>query len=511
MEKPQNNNQQNQRNQQQNSILVLDTNVLLINPNIIYEHKNKSIVIPFIVLEELDNLKTDNTNIGFQAREACRTLYETTKNKQNINNVTGNIRLSNGSKLIFEKNHSHKTENKNENKLIQHNKPDNSILAVCSEFNSEKNSKVTLVTNDINLSIKAKAFDVDTQEYSSNKNSYVDIDLEDLPKGIHKVYLDDSSIENFWKDYRKNLISPDAFLQDHLGEDKDKLLKNPNGFLFLYEQGNLCPISEEDSEKEKEPTRVIKIRNQYESSSKVLPDYNKKWANKRIAPKNVEQACSYELLYDDQLSLVTLTGISGSGKTLLALYAGLDQVLEQDLYDKMIICRPTQPVGKEIGYTPGAKLEKLHPWMAPIRDNLKQLISKKNHYDKLKQKFQNNNNNNSSIDYVPKLEDYIRDGSIELEALTYIRGRSFTNTFILLDEAQNITTNDLKAFLTRVGENTKIVLTGDVDQIDNPYMNSYSNGLSTIIRKFQQYDFSGHVSLRKGQRSDLATIASQIL
>jgi PhoH-like ATPase len=195
------------------------------------------------------------------------------------------------------------------------------------------------------------------------------------------------------------------------------------------------------------------------------------------------------LLMDPAVSVVSLIGRAGSGKTLLALASGLEQTLEKNLYNQIIVTKPVQPVGKDIGFLPGTMQEKMDPWIAPIKDNLKFLFKN----DKI------------------NLDMYLENGQIEVEAMTYIRGRSITNSFIIIDEVQNMTRHEIKTVLTRVGEGTKIVLTGDIEQIDNVYINSTTNGLTYVVEKFKDQVFSGHILLTKGERSEVATISSDIL
>ena len=211
-----------------------------------------------------------------------------------------------------------------------------------------------------------------------------------------------------------------------------------------------------------------------------------------VKPRNKEQNFALDLLMDPEVSIVTLVGKAGSGKTLLAVAAGLAQVLNTDgvpQYNKLVISRPIQPMGKDIGYLPGTLEEKMEPWLAPVQDNLQYLMGN----DK------------------ETLKMYTFDGTIEIEALTYIRGRSISNAFMIIDEAQNLTAHELKTIITRVGENTKIVLTGDIEQIDNVYVDETSNGLAYAIEKFKSYELSGHITLVKGERSKVATLAAKVL
>jgi PhoH-like ATPase len=209
-----------------------------------------------------------------------------------------------------------------------------------------------------------------------------------------------------------------------------------------------------------------------------------------VAPRNKEQAYALNLLLDPTVPIVTLVGRAGSGKTLCAIAAGLQQALNPDpIYDRLIVSRPIQPMGKDIGYLPGTLEEKMTPWLAPIQDNLRYLMG----------------NDKTALDLS------LRDGIIEIEALTYIRGRSIANSFIIIDEAQNLSIHELKTIITRVGENTKIVLTGDIEQIDNVYVDETSSGLTYAVEKFKAHEISGHITLKKGERSKVATLAAKIL
>ena len=225
----------------------------------------------------------------------------------------------------------------------------------------------------------------------------------------------------------------------------------------------------------------------YESKlEKVIETKDAVWG---LKPRNKEQTFALDLLNDPSVPIVTLVGKAGCGKTLLAIAAGLDQVLEKNMFKKLIVSRPVQPLGKDIGYLPGTMEEKMRPWLMPIQDNIDFLLNGES----------------------KSMEMFFEDGTIQIEALTYIRGRSISNAFVIIDEAQNLTMHELKTIITRVGENTKIVLTGDVEQIDSVYLDATSNGLSYAVEKFKQHGLAGHVTLLKGERSKVATLASKIL
>jgi PhoH-like ATPase len=245
----------------------------------------------------------------------------------------------------------------------------------------------------------------------------------------------------------------------------------PNQFLFVKSDIN-----------EKKTVLLRKGRNGFFKKCEKLNAWG-------LKPRNKEQILSLDLLFDKSVPVVSLIGRAGSGKTLLALGAGLEQTINKKVYDRIIVTKPVHSVGKDIGYLPGTMEEKMSPWIAPIKDNLKFLFKN----DKM------------------TLEMYFDNGIIEVEAMSFIRGRSITNSYIIIDEAQNLTHHEIKTILTRVGENTKIILTGDIEQIDNVFINSTTNGLTYVVEKFKDQDISGHVTLLKGERSEVATVSANIL
>jgi PhoH-like ATPase len=269
----------------------------------------------------------------------------------------------------------------------------------------------------------------------------------------------------------------DAFYENQdifLPEQKIKLY--PNHYLLLK--------SEEDDKK----SAITRFKD-YNSALKKVRTYHDIWG---LSAKNKEQKYAMDLLFDKDIQIISLTGQAGTGKTLIAAASGLEQVLHnsksQGGYDKLIITRPVQPMGRDIGFLPGTLEEKMMPWIAPLRDNLEYLFGDKT-----------------------ALQMHMEQGVVEIEAMTYIRGRSISNAFMIVDEAQNLTAHELKTIITRVGHGTKLVLTGDIQQIDNSYVDAVSNGLTHAVEKFKEYAISGHVTLYKGERSKLATLAAEIL
>ena len=318
--------------------------------------------------------------------------------------------------------------------------------------------KVILVTRDINMRVKCDSLGIMTEDYATNK---VVSDEKHLFTGFKKHLVDDQLIDQFYDG-------------EHIFFDKDDGKFFPNQFLMLVSSSN---------EKKSALARFINYESKLE---KVVEAKESIWG---LKSRNKEQTFSLNLLADPEVPIITLVGKAGCGKTLLAIAAGLDQVLEKQRYKKLIVSRPVQPLGKDIGYLPGTMEEKMRPWLMPIQDNIDFLLNGKS----------------------KSMEMFFDDGTIQIEALTYIRGRSISNAFVIIDEAQNLTIHELKTIITRVGENTKIVLTGDIEQIDSVYLDATSNGLSYAVEKFKNHGLAGHITLIKGERSKVATLASKIL
>jgi PhoH-like ATPase len=278
-----------------------------------------------------------------------------------------------------------------------------------------------------------------------------------------KIIIPDKSIDSFYN-------NEEVFLPDQ------KVRLYPNQYLLLK--------SDEDEKK----SAICRFKD-YETPLRKVFTYSDIWG---LSANNKEQKYAMDLLFDPDIQIISLTGQAGTGKTLIAVACGLEQVLRspksQGGYDKLIITRPVQPMGRDIGFLPGTLEEKMMPWIAPLRDNLEYLFGDKT-----------------------ALQMQVEQGVIEIEAMTYIRGRSISNAFMIVDEAQNLTAHELKTIITRVGHGTKLVLTGDIQQIDNSYVDSVSNGLTHAVEKFKEYTLAGHVTLYKGERSKLATLAAEIL
>ncbi|MEI0738210.1 PhoH family protein [Paenibacillus sp. JTLBN-2024] len=440
-------------------IFVLDTNVLLHDPKAIYAFDEHEVVIPAVVLEEIDSKKRNADEIGRNARTVSRLLDQL----REVGHLHSGVELYNGGRLKVELNHRSFLKVQ---EMFGEITNDNRILAVALNYHMEEGEKedpseVVLVSKDVLVRIKADVLGLNTQDYLSDRTAGPD----DLYAGNLKLKVHPSVIDEFYS-YRflpvKPLqlsypLQPHEFviLKDEMGSTKSALLKvNAEG------------------------TRLEPL---YLSNDPV-------WG---ICARNAQQRMALELLLNDDIPLVTITGKAGTGKTLLALAAGLMKVEDEHKYKKLLIARPVVPMGKDIGYLPGEKDEKLRPWMQPIYDNLEFLFDTKKSGD---------------IDKI-----LMGLGSIQVEALTYIRGRSIPGQFIIVDEAQNLSRHEVKTIVSRVGEGSKIILMGDPEQIDHPYLDASSNGLTYIVEKFKAENISGHITLEKGERSKLAQLAADLL
>lgn len=428
---------------------VLDTNVLLHNPDALFAFENNHVVIPFAVIEEVDSQKKRQDEVGRNARVVSRKLDELRR----LGRLAEGVSLPSGGKLTIELNHSSLISCP---KGLDPEKHDNRILAVAFNLSQAGNGPVVLVTKDLNLRIKADVVGVSAEDFNNGKVEY-----DHLYTGMAELYLTGSELDRF---YRQGQLRLDSSAQPP--QNQFFMLKcheNPSqSALARYSQGALWPLSYADS------------------------------VNWGIKALNKEQKFALELLNNDQIKVVTLVGRAGTGKTLLALAAGLESVLEKNAYTRLLITRPVIPMGEDLGYLPGSKEEKLRPWMQPIYDNLEFLMQ-------------------NTPEPYEVLQDLIRRGTLELEALTYIRGRTIPRQFIICDEAQNLSPHMIKTLITRVGEDTKIILTGDPEQIDHPYLDANSNGLTYLVERLKGEEIAGHVTLTRGERSKVAELGGRLL
>jgi PhoH-like ATPase len=428
---------------------ILDTNVLLHNPDAIYAFEDNQVVIPFAVIEEIDSQKMRQDEIGRNARLISKKLDEL----RAIGHLSNGVPLPSGGQIKIELNHQSLEAFPSGLDRCKH---DNRILAVAYHLHQECPGKVFMVTKDLNLRVKADVFGIPADDLFRDT-----IDYPQLYEGVGHLNRNANDLNALFRDGRLGMVGEECAYPHQFF-----ILKNPDypsqSALCRHLNHTLYPLNYADT------------------------------VNYGVKARNKEQKFVLELLMNEEIRVVTLVGKAGTGKTLLALAAGLAKVIEQKVYRKLLITRPVIPIGNDLGYLPGPKEDKLRPWMQPIFDNLELL------YADVKNR-------------AHTIEQLIENGTLEMEALTYIRGRSIPKQFIICDEAQNLTPLMIKTLITRVGEKTKIVFTGDPEQIDNPYLNAGSNGLTYLVEKLKGEEIAGHVILHKGERSVVAEMGARLL
>ncbi len=431
---------------------VLDTNVLLHNSESLTSFADNYVILPMTVIEELDKFKRHNDELGRNARHAIRELDKLRAR----GSLKDGVPMDNDGilKITVEKKDI-------PGALLDMSVPDNRILAVANSLHLEGET-VIFVSKDINARLKADALGIDVMDFEKQKCNF-----DELYTGWREISVPGELVDRF---HSEKALSTEGF------EFQD------NEFILLQDENN---PKHSGLSRATGPDNLVHLNSQYEDA----------W---NIHPRSKEQRMALELLLDPEISLVTLIGQAGTGKTLLALAAGLECVLHEARYERLLVSRPVIPMGKDIGYLPGTKDEKLNLWMQPIFDNLAFLM-------------RHNGGKDDERTIQQKINQLIKDQQVELEALTYIRGRSIPRQFIVVDEAQNLTPHEVKTIISRAGENTKMVFTGDPTQIDNPYLDSSSNGLSYAVERLKGHGIYGHVTLSKSERSPLSAIAADFL
>ena len=435
---------------------VLDTNVLLHDPRALFQFKDNNVIVPIYVVEEIDKFKRDLSELGRNARQVSRDLDAF---REENGSLTEGVPLENGGTLrvLF-------TERELPRELMNQHVADNRILALAIDVKErEPNLRCVFVTKDINLRIRADALGLVTEDYENDK-----IENPEVYMGVRELEVAKGDIDDFYA--RGELAPPDGINGVY-----------PNEFALLKDRNapNHTALSKYNAQK----GRFVPLLKSLKEGA---------WG---LRPRNKEQSFALDLLLNDEIKLVTIVGKAGTGKTLLAIAAGLQKTMEEQVYQKMLVSRPVFPLGKDIGFLPGTVEEKLNPWMQPIYDNVEFLMGLSRADKKAGRSYR----------------ELIDLGLVAIEPLTYIRGRSIPNQYIVVDEAQNLTPHEVKTIITRVGDNTKIVITGDPYQIDNPYVDSTSNGLVHVVNKFKHERLAGHITLTKGERSALAELASNVL
>jgi PhoH-like ATPase len=432
---------------------VLDTNVLIHDPRAVLQFADNEVVIPIFVIEEIDQFKKEASERGRNAREVARLLDGLRSDGARLSD---GAKLASGGKLRVASAARAVPTTLRESQIADH-----LILMVALDVRDANKGEPTIfVTKDVNLRIRADSLGLTSMDFEAER-----IDIDELYSGMTELPVSGGDVDAFYT----------------------------NGTLEIGQAGL-------------KSNQYVLLRDRDSSSHSALGRFD---ANARklvplrklrdgvwgIRPRNKEQHCALDLLLADDVKLVTLIGKAGTGKTMLALAAGLQKVVEEQIYSKLLVSRPIFPLGRDVGYLPGDIEEKLNPWMQPIYDNVEFLMG----LSKAERK--NGRGYHELVDL----------GYVEIEPLTYIRGRSIPNQYIIVDEAQNLTPHEVKTIITRVGEATKVVLTGDPYQIDNPYVDATSNGLTTVVEKFKGESVAGHVTLSKGERSALAELASNVL
>jgi PhoH-like ATPase len=433
---------------------IVDTNVLLHDPNSLLSFEDNNVVIPIEVIEEIDRFKRESTELGQNARAVSRML----DGFRAKGSLSEGVRLPNGGKLkiVFQKN----GHTGNGGGSVSGNSVDNRIVSLAQAIQKAQPRNATiLVSKDINLRIKADALGLQAEDYENDR-----VYIKDLYTGMIEMSVSTSKMAEYRANGELELAAGKTYF--------------PNEY---------CTLTDETNPKRTALTKVDA------TGEKLVPIIDCREGVWGIRPRNREQHFAFDALLDDRVKLVTLMGKAGTGKTLMAMAAGLKRTVLDREFRRLVVARPTISMGKELGFLPGSLEEKLAPWMQPIHDALEMLSDLNMGHDHRRS------------------TDLMRSGSIVVEALSYIRGRSIANQFMIIDEAQNLTPLEAKTIITRVGNGTKVVFTGDPYQIDNPYVDSSSNGFNYIVSRFRDQAVAAHIELQKGERSELAELAANIL
>jgi len=433
---------------------ILDTNVLLHDPNSLLNFDDNHVVIPIEVIEEIDRFKRESSELGQNARQVSRML----DGFRGEGSLSEGVKLPNGGKLkvAFQKNGN----GNGDSHILNGNSVDNRILALAAGIQKVQPKNPTiLVSKDINLRIKADALGLQAEDYENDR-----VHIQDLYTGMIEMSVSTEKMAAFRANGELEVNGGKKYF--------------PNEF---------CTLIDEANPKKAALTKVDA------TGTKLVPIIDCREGIWGIKPRNREQHYAFDALLDDRIKLVTLMGKAGTGKTLMAMAAGLKRTVLDREFRRLVVARPTISMGKELGFLPGSLEEKLAPWMQPIHDALEMLSDLNMGHDHRRS------------------GDLMRSGAIVVEALSYIRGRSIANQFMIIDEAQNLTPLEAKTIITRVGNGTKIIFTGDPYQIDNPYVDSSSNGFNYIVSRFRDQAIAAHIELQKGERSELAELAANIL
>lgn len=421
---------------------IVDTSVLLYDKCSIHSFPGNDVVIPLIVLDELDRFKDKPGLLGEYARYVNRYLDDLRK----VGSLHDGVQIEHDQTIRVDIDIHPIPES------LDGNTGDNRIIAAALALKASQPDPVVMVTKDINFRVKCDSLGIYSEDYYKDRIVH---DKSEIYTGQCEVEaITPTTINMFYDDGSLDV----EYLDDEFNSNQYVTVKyGTQSLIGVHRDGKILPL----------------INN----LSKTIG----------ITPRNKEQKFAIDALTREDVKLVSMTGLAGSGKTFLTLMAGMSG-LQEKKYDRIVITRSLQTVGKEIGFLPGDIDDKMSPWLSPILDNFRVAFKDSTYFEMMRQK-----------------------GQIEVSPLAFIRGRTFNNTFLIVDEAQNSTIHELKTIITRVGEGSKIVLLGDTDQIDTPYLDSLSNGLTVVVEKFKKHDIAAHITLMKGERSQLATLASQVL
>jgi len=438
---------------------ILDTNVLLHDPNSLLNFQDNSVLIPMEVIEEIDRFKRESSELGQNARAVSRQL----DNLRKQGALSDGVPLQNGGrlKIIYEhqNNGNGNGHGAEDAPKFSSDSVDNRILTLALQIKKKSKAPTILVSKDINLRIKADAIGLKAEDYETDR-----VQIKDLSTGAREFPMSAEQLASFRANGEVEANGGHKYF--------------PNEYCSLVDEAN--------------PKRTVLARVDG-TGTKLIPILDCRDGVWGIKPRNREQHFAFDALLDDRIKLVTLMGKAGTGKTLMAMAAGLKRTVLDREFRRLVVARPTISMGKELGFLPGSLEEKLAPWMQPIHDALEMLSDLNMGHDHRRS------------------SDLMRSGTIVVEALSYIRGRSIANQFMIIDEAQNLTPLEVKTIVTRVGTGTKLIFTGDPYQIDNPYVDSASNGFNYIVSKFRNQALAAHIELQKGERSELAELAANIL
>ena len=442
---------------------VVDTNVLLHNPDAIFLFTDNEVVIPFDVIEELDKFKTGTDDLGRNARAVIRNLDRLRQTGNLSEGVRHPYDPKGRIRVILE-------ESQQLSPGLTINSPDNRIIS-CALDLQRQGKRVVFVTKDMNARIKGDALGLPAEDFENTK-----VDFDKLYTGYREMSVPHKVIDKLFIDKIARVDAPDL---------------RANEFVLLKDQ---------DDENH---TALARYRHDVGALVPVRP---RKGHTFGIMPRNLQQQMAMDLLLDDSVKLVSLIGNAGTGKTLLAIAAGMNKVLNEGVYTKLLCARPIMPLGRDIGFLPGDKDQKLTAWMQPIFDNMGYLLS--NRLSAGGDQEHGKSHAAAQHTVEQRIQQLMEAGQVVLEPLTYIRGRSIPHQFMIVDESQNLTPHEVKTIASRVGDGTKLILTGDPTQIDNPYLDASSNGLSYLVERLKGKGLVGHVTLTKSERSELASLVT---